>query len=1042
MNGFLFTDKLSDIDLDLNELSQLEAERQARRLIMIPSESIAPKAVRQLLGSPFVNLYAEGYPRAETRTQTQAEILDLPTQLGYYRRYGDLRYYKGVDYVNVVEALARRRAAELFAANTLAPEDLWVNVQPLSGAAANNAVYTALIKPGDTILGMNLLHGGHLTHGSPVNRSGMWYNALHYTVDPETECLDYDQIAKIAEENRPKVIIAGYSSYPWIPDWNKFKQIAESVGAYLFADVSHIAGFIAAGLCPSPVGIADVISFTTHKTLCGPRGAVIITHNKDIGEKIDKAVFPGEQGGPHVNTIAAMALTFELAKSDQFKALQAQTLKNTAALVEAFQKNGVRVPYNGSNTHLMLIDAKSFRGLDGIPLKGDMAARILELAGIVANRNTIPGDASAFSASGVRFGTTWLTQRGFVETEMVAIANLITELLRATTPYLLCAQVGKKTHAKVDFETLMNVSMRVRELADSKPAMDPTTVRHGLPHYVYLDDEYEGEQAAFELSGEKVRSYLIDLLTSDVEALERGESQPTLMHTSIGDVSGVLTCLDPNTFVLTLPAEKAGLAASWMNSISDGYICYDPDICHQIPGPVRILPAKPITPSQLIGDPICIDKPYFVGMPKPEEVQKPALPEFTWQEPEDQPLKRTPLYEVHQALGAKIVPFAGWEMPVWYSSILEEHKAVRTAAGLFDVTHMGVFQAEGPNASVFLDAVCANDILTLELGESLYTHFLDPQANVIDDLLIYRRAPETYLVVVNAANEAKDWAWLNAVREGKVLVDPDRPWVRAPGRKVILRNLKDPKEGADMRADIALQGPKSREILLKLVEPADARQILRLNRNQLCEVKVGGINVIVSRTGYTGEKMAFELFVHPDQAVALWNALMQAGEPLGLKPCGLGARDSLRTEAGLPLYGHEMGGELNLGVGEAGFLIFVKMNTTWFIGRSAFRERERNRTGVVVRFRFNEKNVRMAHLGDLVVDDKGKVIGKVTSCAIDQDGWLTGQAFIDLKAAKEGNTIYIYQSTSDKPQKPLAELTIGDRVILPTAATILPRFMK
>ncbi|HRT92745.1 MAG TPA: DegT/DnrJ/EryC1/StrS family aminotransferase, partial [Anaerolineaceae bacterium] len=363
------------------------------------------------------------------------------------------------------------------------------------------------IKPGDTILGMDLLHGGHLTHGSPVNRSGMWYNALHYTVDPQTECLDYDQIAKIAEENHPKVIIAGYSSYPWVPDWSKFKQIAESVGAYLFADVSHIAGFIAAGLCPSPVGIADVISFTTHKTLCGPRGAVIITHNKDIGEKIDKAVFPGEQGGPHVNTIAAMALTFELAKSDQFKALQAQTLKNTAALAEAFQKNGVRVPYNGSNTHLLLIDAKSFRGVDGVPLKGDMAARILELAGIVANRNTIPGDASAFAASGVRFGTTWLTQRGFVETEMVAIANLITELLRATTPYLLCAQVGKKTHAKVDFETLMNVSMRVRELADSKPAMDPTTVRHGLPHYVYLDDAYEGEQAAFELSGEKVRSY-------------------------------------------------------------------------------------------------------------------------------------------------------------------------------------------------------------------------------------------------------------------------------------------------------------------------------------------------------------------------------------------------------------------------------------------------------------------------------------------------------------------------------------------------------
>jgi len=327
MNAFLFDEHLSDLDLNLQELSQLEAERQSRRLIMIPSESIAPKAVRELLASPFVNLYAEGYPREETRTQTQDEILDLALQLGNYRRYSDQRYYKGVEYVDVVEALARRRAAELFAANSLAPEDLWVNVQPLSGAPANNAVYTALIKPGDTILGMDLLHGGHLTHGSPVNRSGIWYNALHYTVNPETERLDYDLIAKIAEENHPKVIIAGYSSYPWIPDWIKFKQIAESVGAYLFADVSHIAGLIAAGLCASPIGIADVVTFTTHKTLCGPRGAVIITHHKDIGEKIDKAVFPGEQGGPHINTIAAMALTFELARTDQSKSCKPKHLR-------------------------------------------------------------------------------------------------------------------------------------------------------------------------------------------------------------------------------------------------------------------------------------------------------------------------------------------------------------------------------------------------------------------------------------------------------------------------------------------------------------------------------------------------------------------------------------------------------------------------------------------------------------------------------------------------------------------------------------------
>jgi len=426
----------------------------------------------------------------------------------------------------------------------------------------------------------------------------------------------------------------------------------------------------------------------------------------------------------------------------------------------------------------------------------------------------------------------------------------------------------------------------------------------------------------------------------------------------------------------------------------------------------------------------------------PASVDKPALPEFVWQEPENPPLKRTVLYETHQALGGRIVPFAGWEMPVWYSSILEEHNAVRTAAGLFDVTHMGVFQAEGPDAALFLDSVCANDVVSLRLGESLYTHFLDPHANVIDDLLVYRRGAQKYLVVVNAANEDKDWAWLNAVREGKVMVDPERPWTRCPGRRAILRNLKNPQEGADMRVDIALQGPLSRDMLLALTEPAEARKIMRLNRTQLCEAVVDGMDVVVSRTGYTGERMAFELFVHPDNAVRLWNDLMRVGEPLGLKPCGLGARDSLRTEAGLPLYGHEMGGDFNLGVSEAGFLPYVKMNTTWFVGRPAFRERERERSGVVVRFRFNDKGVRLAHHGDPVVDEKGKVVGKVTSCALDQQGYFTGQAFVELKAAQEGNTILIYQSAPDKAQKSPAELTIGDKVVLPGAATIISRFLK
>jgi len=314
---------------------------------------------------------------------------------------------------------------------------------------------------------------------------------------------------------------------------------------------------------------------------------------------------------------------------------------------------------------------------------------------------------------------------------------------------------------------------------------------------------------------------------------------------------------------------------------------------------------------------------------------------------------------------------------------------------------------------------------------------------VIDDTLVYRRSANAYLVVVNASNDDKDWAWLNAVKDGKVLVDRDRPWVHAFGRNVIFRNLRDPKEGADMRIDIALQGPKSRDILLSLgVDTPTRRRIMALKRTQLCEAVVGGFELVVSRTGYTGEKMAFELFVHPDKAADFWNALVKAGEPLGLKPCGLGARDSLRTEAGLPLYGHEMGGDLNLGVAEAGFGTYVKTYKPWFIGRSAFLAREAGRQGVVVRFRFTEKGVRMAHLHDPVLDRKGRVIGQVTSCAIDSEGFLTGQAYIDLKSAEEGTPIAIFQSAPKAAGKAPADLSSGDRVTLPTPAVVISRFPK
>jgi glycine hydroxymethyltransferase len=432
-------------------------------------------------------------------------------------------------------------------------------------------------------------------------------------------------------------------------------------------------------------------------------------------------------------------------------------------------------------------------------------------------------------------------------------------------------------------------------------------------------------------------------------------------------------------------------------------------------------------------------KPYFIGIPQGSGI---ALPGFVWQDQESE-LRRTPVYDLHVELGGKMVPFAGWEMPVRYGSVMEEHLAVRNAAGLFDVAHMGVYQAEGPDAAVFLDCVCGNDISALAVGESLYTHFLTPDADVIDDLLVYRRGIQKYMVVVNASNDDKDWAWLNAVRNGDAKIDNARPWARTFGREVILRNLRDPKEGSDMRVDLALQGPRSRDILLALgVDDETHKRILKLNRTNLCEAVVDGFDLVVSRTGYTGEKMAFELFVHPDQAQDLFRVLLKVGEPFGLLPIGLGARDSLRTEAGLPLYGHEMGGDLGLGVSEAGFGSYVKTYKPWFIGREAYLAQEAKRKGVVVRFRFTETGVRMAHPGDPVMDKRGKVIGTVTSCAADKEGYLLGQAYVDLKFADEGTPIFIFQGASQKADKAPADLSMGDRITMPGAAMVLRRFPK
>ncbi|MBM7601215.1 glycine hydroxymethyltransferase [Virgibacillus halotolerans] len=378
-------------DHELFEAIQAEKNRQQEKIELIASENFVSEAVMEAMGSVLTNKYAEGYPGK--------------------------RYYGGCEHVDVVENLARDRAKQLFDAEH-------VNVQPHSGAQANMAVYFSVLEPGDTVLGMNLNHGGHLTHGSPVNFSGKLYNFVDYGVDKETEQLDYDVVLEKAKEVKPRMIVAGASAYSRAIDFAKFREIADAVDAYLMVDMAHIAGLVATGLHQNPVPYADFVTTTTHKTLRGPRGGMILC-KEDFAKKIDKAVFPGMQGGPLMHVIAAKAVSFKEALSDDFKVYTEQIIKNAQCLHDALTEAGVRVVSGGTDNHLLLLDVTP------LGLTGKVAEQVLDEIGITTNKNTIPFDtASPFITSGVRIGTAAVTTRGFAEAEMKEIAAIISLTLK------------------------------------------------------------------------------------------------------------------------------------------------------------------------------------------------------------------------------------------------------------------------------------------------------------------------------------------------------------------------------------------------------------------------------------------------------------------------------------------------------------------------------------------------------------------------------------------------------------------------------------
>jgi glycine hydroxymethyltransferase len=383
--------KLAQQDKELYQAMQDELTRQRTKIELIASENFVSEAVMEAQGSVLTNKYAEGYPGK--------------------------RYYGGCEYVDVVEDLARDRAKEIFGAEH-------VNVQPHSGAQANMAVYFTILETGDTVLGMNLSHGGHLTHGSPVNFSGIQYNFVEYGVDEKTHTINYDDVLEKARQHKPKLIVAGASAYPRVIDFKRFREIADEVGAYLMVDMAHIAGLVAAGVHPSPVPYADFVTTTTHKTLRGPRGGMILC-KEEFAKKIDKSIFPGIQGGPLMHVIAAKAVAFGEALQDSFKDYAEKVVENAQRLAQSLKAEGINLVSDGTDNHLLLVDLRSLN------LTGKVAEKVLDDIGITVNKNTIPFDPeSPFVTSGIRIGTAAVTSRGFGLEDMDEIASLISLTLK------------------------------------------------------------------------------------------------------------------------------------------------------------------------------------------------------------------------------------------------------------------------------------------------------------------------------------------------------------------------------------------------------------------------------------------------------------------------------------------------------------------------------------------------------------------------------------------------------------------------------------
>lgn len=1001
--GFLFEGTLDDVDPAIARVTAFEEARQVAKLIMIASESAAPTAVREALATVFTDLYAEGYPAARMSHESEDLLADVPYQTAYHERYSDRRYYKGTEFADIVEALAQDRIRGLFAPNryaannsSIGPDQIQANVQPLSGANANTAVYLGLLQPGDTIMGLNLAHGGHLSHGSPVNISGKLFKVISYGVDPATGRIDYDEAERLALEHNPRMLVAGASAYPWFIDFARLRRICDALPrkAYLLADVSHPSGLVVAGLFPNPVGIADVTTFTTHKTLIGPRAAVILTTNEALARRIDRAVFPGLQGGPHINTIAALAVAFKIAQTPEFNELQATIVKNAVALAETLERRGLTIGYGGTETHLLMVDLRTIVTESRVPLNGDVAARILDLAGIVCNKNTIAGDLSANYPGGIRLGTPWISQRGLTPADMATLGGVIADVIHGIRTFSYFDQDDSAARGKISAAVLKASQAAIADLI-ARRAVGPNRPDGSLERYsptpIAIDD-----RPVLEVSGRRARAFLDQASTADIVSLAEGEAVAADFLDGDGSqlASAGIVRLRPDHFgleryAIAIDAARLSDLEWWLGALSSGLVLFDDsDPWAKIDGPVAVktrsetlslteesaLRGAGVGPSSTD-----LTKVYFVGQRAlaRQSVSVASRPTYVAAAPASIP-QSSPINDGSRA-STESTP-DGWTMPRAYGDPVSELKALREGAGLVDETSLGVTEIAGPDARRFLDLITTNDLSFLGVGGAQYTFLLDPDGEIITDGILYRPTLDHFWLTTAPALTSRATTWLAAAVSGSYLVDCDLPSRTLPSQ-VALRSLRD-APGEDARVVLGLAGPNALAALRLVADTAeDRRKLGRIRRFNLGSIRLSGTTVTVSRTGHTGGTNGYEIFVSPIRALPLWNAIMAKGTELGIHPVGWDAWRTAGIVAGLPFAGHEVSGSVDLSPVQAGFGREVQAHKPYFVGRRSLLDQPYPPASEIVRFKYQGIDGQAPNDGASIVGDGGDSIGTVTSVA-------------------------------------------------------------